>query len=248
MTAAIASLADNTQSGARAPRWVWSQHWINLLFLHWRVGADSLLPHVPAEVEIDTCDGSAWVSLVLFRLKVRPRWLPYVPGFSTLNEVNLRTYVRCGSQAGICFLRLHADNRWAIRLARALTPLPYHDSVIRYRESAGGFSFECSNASQPECRLAVDFRPNGPLYQTEDGTRDDWLLERYRLFIADKNGKLKAAQVFHPRWQLQPVEAALGVNTLAKPFGLDLSGPPDAVHFSAGVWTRFGGFTPVQIG
>jgi uncharacterized protein len=246
VTAATASLLANAPSDTSAKRWAWSQHWINLLFLHWRVAAELLLPHVPAEVEIDTDDDSAWVSLVLFRLKVRPRWLPFMPGLSTLNEVNLRTYVRCQNQPGISFLSLHANNRWAIRLARKLTPLPYHDARIRYQASATRSSFECTDLARPDCRLAVDFRPAGALRQPIDGTRDHWLLERYRLFIADRSGNLQMAEVFHPPWQFQEAETVLWANTLATPFGLDLSRPPDAIHFSPGVRTRFGGFVAVR--
>ena len=108
----------------RCGSWVWSQHWLNVLFLHWQVPAAALRAHLPSALDIATYDGSAWVSLVLFRLRVRPRWLPYLPGLSDLVEVNLRTYVRFRDKPGICFLSVHADNRGAIFLAKRLTPMP----------------------------------------------------------------------------------------------------------------------------
>jgi len=43
----------------------------------------ALRPHVPALLEVATHDGEARVSLVLFRLRVRPRGLPFLPGFPT---------------------------------------------------------------------------------------------------------------------------------------------------------------------
>lgn len=248
---AICPIACHTkiaQCADTARRWVWAQHWTNLLFLHWQVAADSLLPYVPAGLEIDTADGWSWVSLVLFRLKVRPRWLPFIPGLSTLNEVNLRTYVRCRDKPGICFLSIHADNRWAIRVARGLTPLPYHEARIRYREAAAGFSFECTNVSVPECRLALEFQPGGGLRQPLNGSLDCWLLERYRLFIAGQRQRLQMAEVVHPSWHFQEAETAILANTVGSPFGLDLSRPPDAIHFAPGVRTRFGAFTPAGSG
>src|SRR2546421_4110241 len=84
--------------------WVWSQQWRNVLFLHWQVPAASLRLQIPAPVEIATYHDAAWVSLVLFRLRVRPRWLPFLPGVSELVEVNLRTYVRVQNRPGIWFL------------------------------------------------------------------------------------------------------------------------------------------------
>jgi uncharacterized protein YqjF (DUF2071 family) len=238
----IAAKTEPTASNGAAKRWTWSQHWINLLFLHWRVAADALMPHIPDGLEIDEHDGSGWVSLVLFRLKVRPRWLPFVPGFSTLNELNLRTYVRHRDQPGICFLSIHADNRWAIRIARRLTPLPYHEARIRYRQSPEEFSFECQNLAVPQRRLALDFRPAGEPRLAQESSRDEWLLERYRLFIAGARQELQVAEVVHPRWLFQEVESTIVANTIASPFGLDLSRPPDAVHFSPGLVTRFGAF------
>jgi uncharacterized protein len=112
---------------AASRSWVWSQYWRDLLFLHWRVDPAVVRPHVPTPLEVATHDGYAWVSLVLFRLRVRPRWLPFIPGASELVEVNLRTYVSCQGAHGIWFLSVHADNRWAIRLAKLLTPMPYFD-------------------------------------------------------------------------------------------------------------------------
>src|SRR6266566_6653290 len=115
--------------------WVWSQQWRNVLFLHWQVPAANLRSHIPAPVEIATCCDSAWVSLVLFRLRIRPRWLPFLPAVSELVEVNLRTYVQVQDKPGIWFLSVHADNRWAIRLAKLLTPMPYEPAGMQYRGS-----------------------------------------------------------------------------------------------------------------
>jgi len=227
-------------------RWIWSQHWMNLLFLHWRVAVDAVVPHVPAGVEIETADGWAWVGLVLFRLRVRPRWLPFVPGISTLNELNLRTYVRYQDKPGISFLSIHADNRWAICLARRFTPLPYFQARIRYEESAAGLSFECCNLAVPNCRLGLEFRPKGAVRPTQDGTVDAWLLERYRLFIAGKCAHLQEAEVAHPRWHYRDAQVAISTNTIGSPFALDLSRQPDRVHFSPSVRTRFGAFRPVS--
>ena len=49
---------------------------------------------------------------------MRLAWLPAVPGFSSLLELNLRTYVSCGGKRGIFFLSMHANNRLAIGVAR----------------------------------------------------------------------------------------------------------------------------------
>src|SRR5262249_9648628 len=75
--------------------WQGDQHWSEWLFLHWPVPAQSVRPHVPASLELDTWDGNPWMSLVAFRLqRVRHRWLPSLGLVANIIELNLRTYVR----------------------------------------------------------------------------------------------------------------------------------------------------------
>ena len=228
-------------SSALAPRsWVWSQHWRDLLFLHWRTSVASVSPHVPIELEVDTFDGTAWLSLVVFRLKVRPRWLPFLPGLSSMTEVNLRTYVRHAGRPGICFLTVHADNRLAMRLARLLTPMPYHHARLRYERLGSGLVFDGSSQSLSPRQLSVMFRPVGDLREPLDGSVDAWLLERYRLFMEGRRGRrLLEAEVSHPRWSVQSVELLDHHGSWGDP---DLSRPPDLIHFAPGVQTLFGSF------
>jgi uncharacterized protein len=227
-----------------APRgaWSWSQRWHDLLFLHWRVPVSFVQSRLPSELEIDTWEGWAWLSVVIFRLKVRPRWLPFVPVLSSMTEVNLRTYVRRAGRPGICFLSLHADNYWAIRLARLLTPLPYFFSRLSYQRSGSSFHFEGGKESS-NCQLSITFRPIGACREPEDGSLDAWLLERYRAFAESRHGMLEA-EVSHPRWSVQEVAVAGGAIPEGPWWGLDLARPPDVLHFSPGFQAFFGPFRP----
>jgi uncharacterized protein YqjF (DUF2071 family) len=225
--------------------WVWSQHWTEMLFLHWRVDQAAIQACLPEPVTIATYDGSAWVSLVLFRLKVRPRWLPFVPWLSSLVEVNLRTYVMCNGQPGIWFLSVHANNRPAMALARLLTPLPYEHAAMQYDGIGDQRLFQAEAGSlKPICKLA--FCPNGPKVECRHGSLDEWLLERYRLFIDSDKGLMRA-EVAHPRWVVQQVAIEAAVNDFGRDIGLDVPLVPDVAHFSSGVRARFGSFQPVPL-
>jgi uncharacterized protein YqjF (DUF2071 family) len=221
---------------------VWHQHWLDVLFLHWQVRSEALRPHIPSCLEIDDCGGT-WVSAVLFRLRVRTRWLPFLPGLSGLVEGNLRTYVRYQSRPGIWFLSVHGDNPWAIRLARLLTPMPYEHAVIAYLQSKGRFEYKAASHSVPSL-LELQFRPGPTTPALAHDPLDVWLLERYRLFISGRRRSLLQAAVAHPRWSVQPVELSLHANQLGKRFGLDLSALPERAHYSPGVRARFGRFRP----
>ena len=225
---------------APAP-WIWSQRWSDLLFLHWRVPAQSIQHRLPPGVEVEEYEGTAWVSFVLFRLKVRPRWLPFVPGLSTLTEVNLRTYVRAEGKSGIYFLSLVADNKLSVRLARLLTPLPYRVARISYRREQDAFRFERSSNGP-----RLEFRPSPRRRVPAGDSLDAWLLERYRAFAWSRAKGLVAAEVVHPPWRVGDVELLRAPQAGDSWWSGVPSCSPDAMHYSEGVDARFGAFRRVE--
>jgi uncharacterized protein len=239
----LRSVSSLRGSPAPAERpWVWAQHWLDVLFLHWRVPTAKLRPHVPSELVIDTYDQSAWLSLVLFRLKVRPRGLPFVPGLSTLLELNLRTYVRFADQPGICFLRMLADNRLGVHLAKLFTPLPYACATMAYRRMDDMFRFRAARLADASIGLRLAFHPNEEEAPAPHGSIDEWLVERYTLFVKDRPRGLWRADVDHAPWLVRNAQLAIHANSMGKGLGLDLGQIPDRVHYSKGVAVRFGGF------
>ena len=44
------------------------QKWGKLLFIHWPIEEELLRPLIPASLEIDTFDGSAWIAIVPFTM------------------------------------------------------------------------------------------------------------------------------------------------------------------------------------
>jgi uncharacterized protein YqjF (DUF2071 family) len=210
--------------------------------MHWRVDPTALRPHVPASLEIETYDGNAWVSLVLFRLRVRPRWLPFLPGVSNLVEANLRTYVHFQGKSGIWFLSVHADNPWAIRLARLLTPMPYTSAAMRYLSLGRQFQFQAGHDSPSGALAALTFLVTGEGSAAKEGSLDEWLLERYRLFAYGGHTALVQAEVSHDRWVTQNVAVSVSANNFGRVVGLDLLCVPERAQFASGVLACFGAF------
>ncbi|HWC18936.1 MAG TPA: DUF2071 domain-containing protein, partial [Terriglobales bacterium] len=44
--------------------WVMVQRWHDLLFAHWALPPEKIRPLVPRELEVDTCEGRAWVGVI----------------------------------------------------------------------------------------------------------------------------------------------------------------------------------------
>lgn len=225
--------------------WTWVQRWSDLLFLHWPVPVAALEEWLPPSVKAELWQGQAWVSFVLFRLKVRPAWLPFLPGVSGLTEVNLRTYVRCGGRTGVWFLTMHADNRWAVRLAKLLTPLPYYHTRLSYQRTGSSFQFTGCGVLSPDQPRSLTFQPGEELHAATEEPLDSWLLERYRAFVRGPGG-ITEAEVVHEPWMVKAVELSWPFGGLGNSWGLDLSQPPERWHFASGVLARFGRFHPLQ--
>ena len=238
----------------------WRQRWLDCLFLHFPAPAVDVERLLPLRLEIETFGGSAWISYVLFRLNVRPPWLPYVPGFSSLAELNIRTYVRHRGQSGICFLRVLADNRLAIAAARLLSPLPYEYARIRVGQAAGlpgaGSRLVSVESLPQRCdkqaacrygsrRLELEFAQPNNFAALQPGTQGAWLLERYRLFIGRPSGAVIAADAEHPPWQATALTPIVSENTLCADLGLELPTQPAIAHYSPGVSAQFNAFHTV---
>lgn len=229
-------------------RWIWRQEWRDVLFLHWRMDAAGIRPHVAPALEIDTFRGAGWVSAVVFRLAVAPIGWPRVPGFSSLVEVNLRTYVRLANQPGIYFLSIHADNLAALSLARTLTPLPYAWASLGYRPDASRCQCELRRVAAPAVELVLQASIGTVQCPSEEASAMDWLLERYRAFVPARRsvGKLLSAEVAHEPWQVAAAHVQSIRNTLGAAWNLALDRPPELAHFCRQMQARFSRFEPAQ--
>ena len=69
------------------------QQWRDLLFLHWAYPVAAIQATLPDGLFVDTFGGRAYLGIVpFFMQKIRPRFLPAVPGISDFMELNVRTY------------------------------------------------------------------------------------------------------------------------------------------------------------
>jgi uncharacterized protein YqjF (DUF2071 family) len=206
--------------------WVWRQRWDSVLLLHYRVDREALAPWLPSALEIDEHDGSAWVSLVPFRmLNVRPRGMPALAPLSNFAELNLRTYVRHADKPGVFFLRILAAKRSAAWLARTLSPLPYVYAPLTLSLHGAGLSFRSDG-------LDVDASIGGAASATDE--QDRFLTERYCLYASTARG-IDRAEVHHGPWPLVHVRARVHNNALLAGLGVRNANVPDCVHYSRGV-------------
>jgi hypothetical protein len=210
--------------------------WSQLAFLHWRVNPSSLARFIPAGLQLQTFDGSAWLGVVPFLMSdVRARGLPRVPGTHRFLELNVRTYVTDGSRPGVWFFSLDAENWAAVRGARSFFFLPYMDARMRLElhDEEVRYVSRRTHRREPNANFQARYAPTSDPFTTTPGTLEHWLTERYCLYSADRAGRVYRGEIRHAPWSLQSARADLLENSMAAPLGLKLSEPPDLVHFAA---------------
>lgn len=219
--------------------------WHHLLFLHWRVRPETLRPLLPAELDIDTFEGWAYVGLVPFSMtRVRPNWLPTpLARFSDrFAETNVRTYVRlrgasAGSEKpGVWFWSLDAANLPAVLAARAWFKLPYFWAQIKLEHQSDTIHYS-SRRLLPGPRGAgckVLYRPCGEVEAARQGTLEHFLVERYLLY-SQKGPRLFCGRVQHAPYPLQRAQVLSLEENLLQASGIARPHEKPLAHYAIGV-------------
>ncbi|MEO6595432.1 MAG: DUF2071 domain-containing protein [Planctomycetota bacterium] len=208
--------------------WALTMDWEDLLFLHWPVAASLLQPHLPAGLEVDTFDGSAWLGVVPFRMaRTRFRWLPPVPTTHSFPELNVRTYVRAKDRPGVWFFSLDAASRLAVAGARAGFGLPYFRARMRCERTADVVHYESERRDPraPVASFRASWNSSRATAPAVPGTLEHFLVERYCLF-ALRAGRLMRGDVAHAPWQLAKADVQLETCDMTRLLGCTLDGAP----------------------
>jgi uncharacterized protein len=221
------------------------QKWRDLLFIHWPISPELLRPLIPAPLDLDLFEGTAYVGLVPFTMTgVRPIGLPAVAGLSSFHETNVRTYVRIGDRdPGVWFFNLEAANSIAVWLARRWFHLPYHYARMFLEHESGAHDCQPPSILYAGTRrwpgpLPASYSARathtGPIQPATVGTLEHFLVERYILFTFRKS-RLHQGWVHHTPYPLQPAKILSLDETLLAAAGIERPAIIPLAHFSGGV-------------
>jgi hypothetical protein len=215
------------------------QTWAKLLFMHWRLSAETLRARVPAELEIDTYDGAAWIAVTPFTIPdMRASFLPPVPGLSAMHELNVRTYVHYRGVPGIYFFSLDASSALAVFGARTFYLLPYLTADIRLRQEGNAISYHLrrTHAGAPAARFDARWTFGGRLPESRPGSLEFFLTERY-CFYTTRGESVFRCRIHHAPWPLSSAEVSTYHSTMIESHGLPAPDGPPLVHYAEAVTT-----------
>lgn len=212
--------------------WIMQQTWQDLLFLHYKIPFNVLRQLVPKQLELDTYEEDAWISITPFKMRnVRFRFLPPIPSAYNFLELNLRTYVKHNGKSGIYFFSLDTSSTLSLLGARAVY-LPYFRAKMKI-DFNGEFFFSSKRIFKfkTPAVLKVKYKPVGNSYLSKSGSLEEWLVERYCLFQEAK-GKFIEIDIHHLPWELQNAEAEVLTNSLTEPFRFSIPDQQPLVHYA----------------
>lgn len=186
-----------------------SQTWKKLLFLNFSVPKDQITTALPSYLKPDEFKGECFVSIVPFEMSnVKFSFTPTLP-FSTLNELNLRTYVDYNGTKGIYFFTLDSNHRIGNFIAKTFFNLPYRFSKIKLELSGDSFSCE-SDSIKLNARIGNS---------KSKGSFEYFISERYSLFTNDSKNVYEG-QVTHKPWDFFEIQDLQFFETLNKKYSL----------------------------
>ncbi|MFO0826134.1 MAG: DUF2071 domain-containing protein [Gemmataceae bacterium] len=183
-----------------------SAQWRNLILANYAIPEELLRPLVPPGCVLDQRDGKCWASLVGFQfLKTKVLGIGW-PGFRNFPEWNLRFYVTHEGQRGVCFVREFVPSWLVATTARVIYNEPYRSARMSMdvQESPEKLAatYTVKWGGRVHSLHAIGAKPAvrpGP-----DST-DRWFKEHFWGFGTSRRGKLIRYEVYHPEWDVYPV-------------------------------------------
>lgn len=226
------------------------QSWGKLLFMHWRIDEALLRPLIPEGLVIDTFDGSAWIGVVPFTMwdiRAFPPFLPPVPGFSAMHELNVRTYVSHDNFPGVWFFSLDCESSAAVLAARTLFHLPYYHAEMKLDQKGGTIDYASLRTQDPPAAFAATWTIGEALPYSEPGSLDFFLTERYCLYSED-DGELFRARIHHSQWPLRKATVSSCRSSMIESLGLPSPDAEPLLHYaeeiSVDIWPLKSAETP----
>jgi uncharacterized protein YqjF (DUF2071 family) len=220
-------------------RAVMVQQWQDLAYIHWRYPIEEIQALLPAGVEVDSFDGSAWVGLIPFSMRNigLPR-LPAVPYFGSFPEVNVRTYVRRNGVPGVWFFSLDVNRFLPALVARVSYFLPYCWGKASNKRTNTTLETEVRRRWPSRASTSIRVSIGDPIESPDD--LSVFLSARWGLYSRGIGKGVRYAPVDHERWPLWTATLESLNDTLLIAAGLSAPVGDPHVMFSPGVSVRIG--------
>lgn len=219
------------------------QGWHDLASVHWPYNPEVVQRLLPKGVQVDICNGAAWVGLIPFHMRrIRlPGW-PSFGRWSTFPETNVRTYVVApDGRRAVWFFSLDVSVLLPALVARVTYGLPYcYSSMSIHRDSPDTVQYSAKRLwplGGAQSQLVIKI---GEKVRSEHLTElDKFVTARWGLMSSFARVALWA-DVDHPPWDIYRARILQCEDTILIATGLPPPTAEPTVLYSPGVEVRIG--------
>ena len=181
--------------------------WSNVCILNFAVAPSLLRPHLPPGLELEVFRGEHYLSLVAFEQYDTQVYGFHAPDFLCFPAIDLRGYVRCGSERGVRLIR-----RWLpSRVAAWFQQLGFRDpcalAPLEVTQQRSPELFQVRYQLElPETRAELGLVGKQPPLMAPPGSLEHHFKELRWSFGEDRRGDPSYYEIQHPQWFCYPVE------------------------------------------
>jgi hypothetical protein len=217
--------------------------WLNLIMVNYAIDPSLLKNYIPAYTELDSYNGTCYVSLVGFLFKdTKVKGIP-IPFHRTFEEINLRFYVRQRENGkwkrGVVFLREIV----ALPAITVMANLTYKEHYQTHKTkhvwdlTDNEWQIEYSWKLKREWNFLKVFAESSS-HPIEPGTEEEFIAIQNWGYTRISSSKTSVYQVHHPNWLIHPVRHYRVQCDIEKMYGAEfvepLSQPPKSVFLAEG--------------
>lgn len=215
----------------------------DVLFASWPVDAEHLATFVPDPLTVETYDGTGWVTILTHEVTsagIDGVPISPVPAFG---EVDVRTYVRHGSDTGVRFLACYTGQRLNTLIGGRAFGLPYRHARIDINRRGKTITVRSQHRDTGVSgRFDVRYRPREPPEPAASDSHAAFIAERHAFFVPETDAEvMRVGTVERDPWQLARVEASIRTNTLLDALGIEPAAETPIVRYSPRFVSRFTG-------
>lgn len=200
-----------TENNIPTKRTFLDAEWRKLVMVNYAVDPEVLKPYLPKHTELDTWNGTCYVSLVGFMFvdtKVMGVRVPYHINFE---EINLRFYVRYGTdenyKRGVVFIKEIVPRPALTMVANLLYNENYETMPTKHEwvESEENLTVEYGwkKGEWNTVKVVTDKTP----VDIDLNSEEEFITEHFWGYTQVSDSVTSEYEVAHPRWQIYPVKS-----------------------------------------
>src|SRR5262249_54674342 len=202
--------------------------WRDVLMLNYEVDPTLLSGLVPSGTELDLWQGKCFINMIGLRfLNMKVLGVP-IPFHGDFDEINLRLYVRRREgnelKRGVAFIREIVPRRAVATIARVLYNEQYvtRPTLHRLERCNAGMAAHYSWAG-PHERGQLSIAVRGDPELPAEGSLEQFIVEHYWGYSAQRNGGCLEYRVQHPPWRVWRAHEARFEGEVVELYGPELA-------------------------